>query len=147
MPQRNLARGAAAPREPLFQAVDADLVHHGRLPNFHLQGRRLQQRLAAPIATAELIQSHASRLVQRSRGYLHGVLDALEIAKLNDPPAGFGNAGSIHAIRFLFAYDIPRFVRNFLSQYVNDHPTTVIVSTSSNAPTLTTLNAFPCPSK
>jgi hypothetical protein len=30
---------------------------------------------------------------------------------------------------------------------VTDHPTIVIVSTASSAPTLITLNAFPCPNK
>ena len=32
-------------------------------------------------------------------------------------------------------------------QYVTDHPTMVIINTASNAPTLTTLKAFPCPNR
>jgi hypothetical protein len=79
---------------------------------------------------------------------LHGVLDALKIVELNDTPVGFRHAGSISRDSLFVRLEIfSRFGRNFLSQYVNDHPTTVIVSTSSSAPTLTTLKAFPCPSK
>jgi hypothetical protein len=47
---------------------------------------------------------------------------------------------------------IARFVylfNNYIQghQYVTDHPTMVIANTASNAPTLITLRAFPCPNR
>jgi hypothetical protein len=45
---------------------------------------------------------------------------------------------------FLFSFVQP--LPNFF-QYVTDQPTIVMVNTSINAPTLTMLKVFPCPSR
>jgi hypothetical protein len=102
--QRDLARRAAAARQPSLQEIDADLVDGRRLPNLYLQRHRFERGLTAPLTAAELTQGHAAGLVERGSIDLDEVLDTVEVAQPDDTLARLGHGGMISSYSLFVRY-------------------------------------------